>query len=192
MARDSVRAPRSIGEIGESKPNLKQRVFSEAARFVVMFLYLLVVFGVFNLQRSAALAQLDADSQFDYGFAAINAFVFAKVMLVAEDLKLGRRFQNWPLIVPIVYKSLAYSLVFLSVHVLERIAIGTFHGKTVLESLPPVGGDLKITVIATLICTINLVPYFAYQEFARIIGYEKIKSLLFAPQNRPERKRSFD
>jgi hypothetical protein len=152
-----------------------------------MFLYLFVVFGVFNLQRSVALAQHNADSQLEYGFAAINALVFAKVMLIAEDLKLGRRFQNWPLIATIGYKSLAYSLVFLSVHVLERIAIGTFRGKTVLESLPPVGGDLKITVMATLICTLNLVPYFAYQEFARIIGYEKMKSLVFARQKPPER-----
>ena len=118
MARDSVRHPRSSHlETGESQSNLKQRVLNEATRFVVMFLYLFVVFGAFNLQRSVALAQHNADSQLEYGFAAINALVSAKVMLIAEDLKLGRRFQNWPLIVPIVYKSLAYSLVFLLVHV---------------------------------------------------------------------------
>jgi hypothetical protein len=173
--------------MSESKPDLKQRLLNEAARFAVMFLYLWIVFGVFILERSVVLAQHNADSQIEWGFAAINALVFAKVMLIAEDLKLGLQFQNWPLIVPIVYKALAYSLVFLGVHVLEHISIGTFHGETVVDSLPPIGGDLKITVMAALMCTLSLVPFFAYQEFARIIGYDKMKSLLFAPKKLPER-----
>ena len=53
-----------------------------------MFLYLWVLFGLFVLNGTIILHQhgISFSSQ---GFAVISALVLAKVMLVAEDLKLG-------------------------------------------------------------------------------------------------------
>ena len=47
------------------------------------------------------------------GFAFFNALVLAKVMLVAEDLDLGRWLQRRPLIYPILHESLLLTVLFI-------------------------------------------------------------------------------
>ena len=190
MSRDPARSnrPAGLGGLQTPKRNIKERVVGEATRFVVMFLYLWVVFGLFVLQQSVVMAQRHLDDYVQYGVAAMNALIFAKVMLVAEDFDLGRRFQDMPLIVPLLYKSFVFSLVFLCFHVVENIVIGQFQGKGVLESLPMIGGDLKATVSAVLIFTFELVPYFAYREIGRVIGEDKMYSLVFAHRRKTEPK----
>jgi hypothetical protein len=190
MSRDPAQINRAVGLSGlqKIKRNVKERVIGEATRFVVMFLYLWVVFGLFVLQQSVVMAQQHLDDYVQYGVAAMNALIFAKVMLVAEDLDLGRRFQDMPLIVPLLYKSFVFSLVFLCFHVVENIVIGQFQGKGIPESLPAIGGDLKATVSAVLIFTFELVPYFAYREIGRVIGEDKMYALVFAHRRKTEPK----
>lgn len=113
---------------GESVPipqlrNLKERAFEEFKRFVAIFLYLWVVFGLLSLHKSLVLSQQHLDYE-EHAFAIINAFVFAKVLLVGEEFHLGRRFQNRPLIYSILYKCLVFSVVLIFFHVIESVAVG--------------------------------------------------------------------
>jgi membrane associated rhomboid family serine protease len=73
--------------------DLKERVFEEVKRFIVIFLYLWVVFALLSLHKSLVLTQRHLDYE-EHTFAIINALVFAKVLLVAEDLHLGERFEK--------------------------------------------------------------------------------------------------
>src|SRR5580704_8336160 len=91
-------------------PNLKERAFTEFKRFVAILLYLWVVFGLLSIHKSLVLSQQHLDYE-EHTFAIINAFVFAKVLLVGEELHLGRRFQNRPLVYPVLYKCLVFSVV---------------------------------------------------------------------------------
>lgn len=83
---------------------LKERGLDEMRRFLLMFVYLYVVFGLFVLNESLVLSERNL-SFAPQGFALINAAVMAKVMLIAENLKLGRRFDHMPLIWPVAYKA---------------------------------------------------------------------------------------
>ena len=82
MAGESVSSPQA--------PNLKERAFTEFKRFVAIFLYLWVVFGLLSIHKSLVLSQQHLDYE-EHTFAIINAFVFAKVLLVGEEVRLGRR-----------------------------------------------------------------------------------------------------
>ena len=53
-----------------------------------MFIYLWVLFALFVIRESIILAQQHLNYQAQ-GFAILNAFILAKVMLIAEDLHLG-------------------------------------------------------------------------------------------------------
>ena len=53
-----------------------------------------------------------------------------------RELGFAERFENGPLIVPIVYKSVLFSSLLVTAYVLEEIVIGQFHGKGVAESFP--------------------------------------------------------
>ena len=60
---------------------LGERAYDEFKRFIVIFLYLWVVFGLLSIHKSLVLSQSHLDYP-EHAFAIINALVFAKVLLV--------------------------------------------------------------------------------------------------------------
>ena len=72
----------------DAKPGLKAKALREFRRFATMFAYLWVMFFLLQLHQYVILAQRDIPFE-QYGVGLINALVLAKVMLVAEDLRLG-------------------------------------------------------------------------------------------------------
>jgi len=99
-----------------------------------MFLYLWLVFGLLALHESVILSQHKIDFQ-SHSLAVVNALIFAKVMLVAEDLRLGGRFNDMPLIYPILFKSGLFAVALISFHIIEHVLIGIWHGREVTESI---------------------------------------------------------
>jgi|SRR5215469_15945954 len=159
--------------------NLKERAFAEFKRFVAIFLYLWVVFGLLSIHKSLVLTQRHLDQE-EHAFAIINAFVFAKVLLVGEELRLGRRWESKPLIYPILYKCFVFSVVLLSFHIIETAALGVWRGHTIAESvLPMLGWNPKGIVAIGLMGFILLLPFFGFREIARVIGRKEMRILLF-------------
>ncbi len=68
---------------------LKVKAIEEARKFLVLFLYLWVLFGVFVLNQSIVLREQGVGFTAQ-GFALLNALVLAKVMLLFEALDPGR------------------------------------------------------------------------------------------------------
>lgn len=171
MADESVSSAQPHG--------LKERVFTEFKRFVAIFLYLWVVFGLLSIHKSLVLTQRHLDQE-EHAFAIINAFVFAKVLLVGEELRLGRRWESKPLIYPILYKCFVFSVVLLSFHIIETAALGVWRGHTIAESvLPMLGWNPKGIVAIGLMGFILLLPFFGFREIARVIGRKEMRILLF-------------
>ena len=174
MANRSVSVPQPRG--------LKERVVEELKRFVVIFLYLWVVFGLLSIHKSLVLTQEHLDYA-EHTFAIINAFVFAKVLLVGEQLHIGRRFEDRPLIYSILHKSLVFSFVLISFHLVESVAVGMWHGNTVAESVPPLfGWNPKGLLAVGFTCFVLLLPFFGFREIARVLGRDKMRAMLFGKQ----------
>ena len=85
------------GSQNEHKPSLKEKAAFQLKEFFGMFLYLWVLFVLFVIHQSIILAEEHINYQAQ-GFAIINALILAKVMLIGEDLHLGKRFEDKPLI----------------------------------------------------------------------------------------------
>lgn len=160
---------------------LAEKGIDEFRRFLVMFVYLWVVFGLFVLNESVVLGErhIGFTSQ---GFALINAAVLGKVMLIAEDLKLGRSaFQHSPLIIPVAHKSGLFAAVFIAFHALERVLVGTFAGKTMAESMLHMGGGTWQGVLTVwAVMAVSLLPFFALREIGQVIGEGKLWGLFFS------------
>jgi len=171
MANGSLPIPHQL--------NLKEKASEEFKRFVVIFLYLWVVFGLLSLHKSIVLSEHHLDYQ-EHTFAFINALVFAKVLLTAEHLRLGTRFSDKPLIYPILHKCFIFTVVLISFHIVESVAVGVWHGHTVAESIPPMfGWNPKGLLAVGLMCFISLLPFFGFREITRVIGRSKMRALLF-------------
>ena len=61
----------------------------------------------------------------------------------------------------------------------EEIVIGLWKGQTLAESIPKIGGGSPLgTVIASLIITVALIPFFAFRELSRVMGKGVLEALL--------------
>lgn len=171
------------GENQQSKPNLKERARDQLKNFALIFIYLWIVFGMFNAHESIVLSQHQMDYRF-HGVAVVNALIFAKVMLVADDLRLGHRLNDKPLIYSIFLKSVLFGLTLICFHIVEHVLVGLWDGKSIALSVAEVDAD-KMLGIASLgtIATVALVPFFILREISRVIGREKFWALFF---RRPE------
>ncbi len=168
-------------EPNHEKPSLRARLLKELKSFLIMFSYLWLVFSVFLVHEWSVLASHQIDFRF-YGLAVVNALVLSKIMLIAEGLHFARRFEDKPLIYPIAYKSIAFTTLLMAAYIAEEIAVGLFHGKTVAEGFPEIGGGGAVGVLTIgVIMGIALVPFFSFRELARVIGEAEFRTLMLGP-----------
>jgi hypothetical protein len=164
--------------------HLRERAYDEFKWFIVIFLYLWVVFGLLSIHKSLVLSQSHLDHS-EHAFAIINALVFAKVLLGAEHFHLGTRFQNRPLIYPILHKCFMFTVVLICFHIAESVLVGGWHGNTLADSLRPiVGSGLKGALAVGVMSFVVLLPFFGFREIARVIGHRELRALMFARRDK--------
>jgi GYF domain 2 len=176
-----------IAEPKHEKPSLRVRALEELKSFLIMFAYLWLVFSVFLVHEWSVLASHQIGFRF-YGLAVVNALILSKIMLIAEGMHFARRFEDRPLIYPIAFKSIAFTVLLMAAYIVEEIAVGLFHGKTVAESFPEIGGGGLVGVLTIgTIMGIALVPFFSFKEIARIVGEAEFRTLMLGA---PRQKRN--
>jgi hypothetical protein len=175
----------TLGSVAEKHgAHVKERLVHEVRQFLFMFLYLFILFGLFTIYEGIVLAQHHIGYA-HYGFAFLNALVLAKVMLVAEDLHLGRRFENRPLIYPVLAKSVLFAVVFICFRAVEDVLEGWWEGKALLASVPTYGGGGIAGVFSVgVIISFALIPFFAFTEISRVLGPGVLHALIF--KHRPK------
>ena len=178
MKGEGEPSPAEKGSPSEHKPSLKERAAHQLREFFVIFIYLWALFGLLVINQSVVIARAAQDYQ-AHGFAIINALILAKVLLIGEDLQIGSRFRDKPLIYSILYKCFTFSLFIIGFHILERVIVGVLSGRTIAQSFPNIGGG-SVTGILSLGATlfVALIPFFAFREISRVIGRGALWSLL--------------
>lgn len=168
-----------VAEKSERRRDFKEKAKHQLRDFVLMFFYLWIVFGLLVIHESIVLSQHHIDFRL-HGLAFINALVFAKVMLVAEDLHLGRQLEDRPLIYSIIFKSILFAIALICFHIAEHAVIGIWDGRTMAESIAEVGANQLSGIVSIgIIGTFALVPFFILREISRVIGEDNFWSLFF-------------
>lgn len=143
-----------------------------------MFVYLWLLFALFTYHKAIVLAQYNIAYE-PFGVAFINAFILAKVMLVAEKMNLAAKLRNKPLAYPILTKSVVLAVIFILFNVVETMIKGLWQGKALSDSLPKIGGGSPAEFIVTgLILAVALIPFFAFRELSRALGKGVLDGLL--------------
>ena len=159
--------------------DLKARALEEFKLYWVCAAYLFVALGSFMLYRRLILAEAGLP-YLNYGVAAIEAMIIAKVVLIGRALKVGTRFESRPLVISVAYKSIMFGLVVLAFGIVERLVTGLFQHK----SLPDIVRNLEEIGIYELLARmlmmmIAFIPMFAFWELGRVIGGVRLKGLFF-------------
>jgi hypothetical protein len=162
---------------------IKAKGIVEGRRLLWIFVYLWVLLGLFSIHKSFVLNE--PNLLFHQGFAFINAWLLAKVMLTAEMFHVAENLDQKPLIYPIVLKSAIYSIILMSFYLIEETLIGMWHGKTATESIPDIGGgSLRGILVVGLVMFVVLMPFFALKEISRAIGDDNLYELFFVRRDR--------
>ncbi|MGB7976563.1 MAG: hypothetical protein WCF81_19950 [Roseiarcus sp.] len=159
--------------------SLAAKAADEFRRFLLLFFYLWVLFGVFVLNQGVALREHGINYAMQ-GFAFFNALVFAKVMMLFEVFDPGRWLRKRPLIYPILYESLLLTVLFLVAHVLEKTVEGLFRGKTMAEGMPLLTGDGLVGFLSiTAILFVALIPFFGLRNLSLAMGEGRLYAMIF-------------
>ena len=175
---------------------IARRAADEAKRYLGFVAYLCVVFGTLILFSLNVYSKIDGEvphypGYHFYALGLINALVFAKILLVAEAANvggrfIGRRLREGPLVYPILYRSVLFSVVLIAAYVLEEVLVGAWHGKAMAEVLPEVGGGPRGLASFGWIMFVALIPYFAYWEIGRVLGETALHALLLTRRPAPK------
>ena len=160
--------------------SLTAKAADELRRFLLLFFYLWILFGVFVLNQGVVLREHGINFAMQ-GFAFFNALVFAKVVMLFEVFDPGRWLRKRPLIYPILYESLLLTVLFLIAHVLEKTIEGLIRGKTPTESMPLLtGAGLPGFLSIAVILFIALIPFFGLRNLSLAMGEGRLYAMIFA------------
>ena len=115
-----------------SKSTISERMVDELKEFIVIAAYLFVCFSALAYLKYAILQAQDIAFA-PFGFAAAKALICAKFMSVGHAMHLGERYKTRALIWPTLYRSLVFLALLLVLNVLEEVAVGLLHHRTVAE-----------------------------------------------------------
>jgi len=165
--------------MSQTTANRKQKIVSEAIEYWILFVYLACFFGAFTWYGRLILATYDIGYA-HYGVAVFKALVLAKVILIGEALHLGRRFEDRPLIVPTLYKTLVFSLWVGAFSILEPTFRGVLHAEGLAAGLRELTGKSKYELLAVcLVAFFAFIPLFAFKELERVLGKGPLRVQFF-------------
>jgi hypothetical protein len=165
----------------ETEKNIKtwkQKLFREFTEFWVNAAYLALVFGVLATARRLTLSHYGIEVQ-DYFVGIIKALIIAKVIMIGAFLKISRKFENRPLVIPVFYKT----ILFVFWVMLFDFAEGFIRGYIDTGNLTDTIHFLmykhfnKMWLGGLLFVSISFLPFFALKELARVIGYDNFRRM---------------
>jgi len=157
------------------KKSLKERGVEELEKYAIITLYLWLLFALFSLHKQLVLGH--GISAWQQGFAIVNALVFGKVILIAQALEVGRGLEKRALIWVVLGKALMFAILLLAFHIAEEAIRTWFRSEPFSAAFADFGGSLPGLLTYAAIFFVSLIPFFAFQEAARVVGGDSLWSL---------------
>jgi len=164
--------------------SLKARAMDEFKLYWFCTVYLFIALGTFMLYRRLVLAEAGVP-YLNYGIAAVEAMIIAKVVLIGRALHLGKRYEGAPLAASVAYKSIVFGVIVLLFGVLEHVVTGLLRHRTgaqIVDDLFNLG--IYELLARMLMMMIAFVPMFAFWELGRVVGTTELRDL-FLKRQRP-------
>ncbi len=161
------------------KETLEERALTELKRYAVIVLYLWVLFALFASYKRVLLHE-NGISVWNESFAIVNALIFGKVILIAQALSLGGSLKDRALVWIVLGKSLLFAIVLMLFHIGEEAIRAWFKDLPVSTAVADFGGGTWLGLVTyAAIFFVALIPFFAMQEMADVLGADALWSLMF-------------
>ncbi len=180
-----------MNDANTKRAGWKSKAIHEMTEFYIYALYLALFFCSFTWYRRLILTEYQI-SYFHYGVGIIEGLVLAKVVMVGRALHLGERFKGYPLILPILYKAIVFSVFVGIFDVVESTITGLLHGKGIaagFDGLMGTGGDELLA--KCLVTFVAFIPFFTFDALD-LLGEGKLLKLVFRRSSVAESDQSTD
>jgi hypothetical protein len=119
----------------------------------------------------------------DYWAPLIEAAILAKVIMIGDALRIGRSFQNRPLAIITLYRTVVFSVLVVLFSFAEHIVGAMIHGKTAGDGVGEIANKGIDEVLAWCVLILAaFLPFFAMKEVERVFGAEKVRGVFFRGQ----------
>ena len=161
------------------------RVSQEFKRYLLIVLYLWIFLGSFTIYRRLVIAE-SGGIYLNYGIALVEALIVGKVIAIGRLFSFSRRYEEMPLIVPVLFKTVFFGLLVLACGAVQHVVEAWFHDEGLAGVLSALGQLWTYEVGArVLMLMIALVPFFAFLEMCRVLKLENPEALFFAKREAP-------
>lgn len=185
---------KSIVLLLQSKPSITvthplkflKRLLKEIKEAGLISLYFLFCFSIVLFLKKLFLASYGIDF-YVMSKAIVGALILGKVVLILDKTPLGNRFQNKPIYIDVIYRSLVYaSIVFLIL-----LAEQTFHlyqesgsfKSAIMERYE--SRDLNYFIATNLCVYLSFIVYNVFSAIDRHLGKGKLKKLFLSSKSNP-------
>jgi hypothetical protein len=165
-------------EVQMEKKTFKQKLIHELSEYPINVIYLTLFFGAYFVARRLTLSYYGIHVD-DYFTAPIKALIIGKVIMIGSLFSLSRKYENKPLIIPVLYKM----VIFLAFCVLFDLLEDFIKGWINTGSPGSAYSELvhnhfsKIWLAGMVMLAVSFIPFFMLKELGRIIGHEKFRDL---------------
>lgn len=165
-------------EVHTEKKTFKQKLIHELSEYLINVIYLTLFFGAYFVARRLTLSYYGIHVD-DYFTAPIKALIIGKVIMIGSLFSLSRKYENKPLIIPVLYKM----VIFLAFCVLFDLLEDFIKGWINTGSAGSAYSELvhnhfsKVWLAGMVMLAVSFIPFFMLKELGRIIGHEKFRDL---------------
>lgn len=169
------------------KSDLKQKIMEQVRLFFIYFVYLALIFISLATYQRLILGEYGIP-YISYGFALINALILSKVILLGQDLKLGEKYEDKPLFIPTLYKTLVFCVFVFVFVVIEHFIEGAIHGhpfEKVYDEF--ISKGINEILAKILVLFFVFIIFFGILELGRVLGMDKLWELFFIRNTKNDR-----
>ena len=166
--------------IGKNHDEIAKKIKNEMKRYILYTLFLTLFFAAFTTYERLLLNNFHSPF-IPYGYSLIQGLIMAKVILIGQTIKLGERYSDKPLIIPVIYKTIVFCLLMMVLIILEHLVTGCFiEGKSIYLVYDEfISRGLSLAIARTVITSFVFVWFFAVLETSRILGDNHLFNLFF-------------
>ena len=164
-------------ENGKVKISWKQRFIHEFTEYWMNVVYMALVFSAIIFYRRLVLAHYEIYLD-DYFSGVFKALVIAKVVMIGAFLRISRKFEHKPLIYPVLYKAILFTIWVMLFDIAEVFIRIFIHTPELMQAITEVKTHLNnIWLRGALLIFFSFIPFFAFKELVRVLGKEKVREL---------------
>ena len=163
----------------KNERSFKKRFYDEMKRFFTYAAFLALFFCSLTLYQRLIMEEYSLP-YFHYGYVLIQALILAKVILIGEYFQLGETCKNRAIVIPVIYKTVLFSLLVALFTILEHLIDTWRHGKSFLEFYDSFMAHGKDALFAKVLVVFwFFILFFSFLEISTVLGEGKLFNLFF-------------